>query len=212
MVKAVGDAVCTNVHMISHRYAVKKESPKDLMTYHSLALLEWDHGKYCSVLEGAYLNGLGGYKGKCNWFDDKDEPVTEMYRNFPPEMVAPWLIDHAEIRCFDVDMKNLEDMKAYIAKYEGSDKRFIDPHYTFSHPARLHFRTKSQIAQYMVNYISRDTRYSELKRNCQTFVADLCSFLCGKKGVQPFSKVIGINHHNRTHMFLYDSEMFDAKN
>lgn len=57
------DEICTMVHMVSHRYAVAKESPKDRFTYHSIVLLEWEHGEYCTVIEGAYLNGLGGYKG-----------------------------------------------------------------------------------------------------------------------------------------------------
>ena len=59
------DEICTMVHMISHRYAVSKESPKDKLTYHSIVLLEWNHGEYCTIVEGAYLNGLGGYKGAC---------------------------------------------------------------------------------------------------------------------------------------------------
>lgn len=81
---------CTTVHMISHRYAVERESPRDRLTYHSLCLLEWSHGKYCTVAEAAYLNGTGGHKGKVNWYDDRDEPVTAFYKMMPPEMVAPW--------------------------------------------------------------------------------------------------------------------------
>jgi hypothetical protein len=59
------DEICSMVHMVSHRYAVAKESAKDKLTYHSIVLLEWEHGRYCTVVEGAYLNGLGGYKGTC---------------------------------------------------------------------------------------------------------------------------------------------------
>jgi hypothetical protein len=56
---------CTYVHMIAHRYAVQgRESPRDRLTYHSVCLLEWDHGQYCTVVELAFFNGLGGYKGK----------------------------------------------------------------------------------------------------------------------------------------------------
>ena len=51
-------AVCTHIHMVSHRYAVKRESAKDRLTYHSVCLLEWDHGNYCTVVEMAYLNGM----------------------------------------------------------------------------------------------------------------------------------------------------------
>lgn len=88
----------------------------------------------------------------------------------------------AEIRCYDVPFKGHEEFKSYLFKYEGGDKRFIDPQFHFSHPARLTFRSRAHIAQYLVNYISRDTSYGELKRNCQTFCADLCSFIAGKKG------------------------------
>jgi hypothetical protein len=28
------------------------------VTYHSIVLLEWEHGKYCTVVEGAYMNGM----------------------------------------------------------------------------------------------------------------------------------------------------------
>jgi hypothetical protein len=64
MVQSMNDNdICTMVHMISHRYAVGRESAKDRLTYHSIVFLEWDHGKYCTVVEGALLNGIGGYKG-----------------------------------------------------------------------------------------------------------------------------------------------------
>ena len=73
----IDDATCTrthiHIHMISHRYAVKHESPKDLLTYHSICLLEWDHGQYATVVETAFLNGIGGYNGRSNWYHDKDE-------------------------------------------------------------------------------------------------------------------------------------------
>jgi len=60
---------CTHLHMVAHRYARGgKESPKDKLTYHSLVLLEWDHGQYCSVVEAAYLNGLAGWRQVKNRF------------------------------------------------------------------------------------------------------------------------------------------------
>ena len=37
------------------------------LTYHSLVFLEWENSPYCTIVEGAFLNGVGGYKGKCNW-------------------------------------------------------------------------------------------------------------------------------------------------
>ena len=45
------DAKAVRAHLFSHRYSVENESIKDKLTYHSIVLLEWDHGKYCSVVE-----------------------------------------------------------------------------------------------------------------------------------------------------------------
>ena len=176
-----------------------------------MVLLEWEHRNFCTVLEVAYLNGIGGYKGQSNWYDDKSDAVTSLYKALPPEMISPWKTDASEVRCFDVKAKTLEEFKAYVTKYEGNNKRFVDPQFTFSHPARLTFRTRSHIAQYMLNYISRDSEYSELKRNCQTFAADVCCFLAGKKDVAPFHPVNRIEYTNRTYLFLYDSCMYQNK-
>jgi len=209
MVATVGDDKCVAVHMISHRYYVAKESAKDKLTYHSVVLLEWDHGKFCTLVEGAYLNGIGGYKGKSNWYDDRDEPVTALYKALPNEMIQPWLSSASEIRLYDISSRNLDEFKQYIDKYVGS--RFTDPHYTFSHPTRLFYRSRSHIAQYLINYISRDGNYSEVNRNCQTLAADLCSFLAGKKGVVPFHPVNRFEYHNRAHLFLYESQMYESK-
>ena len=65
---------CTNIHMISHRYGRVKESAKDRITYHSICLLEWDHGNYCTVVESAYLNGMGGYQGKSKYSQKEKRP------------------------------------------------------------------------------------------------------------------------------------------
>ena len=46
ILKTIDDGKCTHIHMVAHRYAVKRESPKDLLTYHSVCLLEWDHGQF----------------------------------------------------------------------------------------------------------------------------------------------------------------------
>jgi hypothetical protein len=205
MMKALGDDQCTRIHMISHRYAVARESPRDRLTYHSICFLEWDHGQYGTVVETAYLNGLGGYKGLCNWFDDKDgQEATEIYKAMPLEMIQPWMTTRSEIRVLDVKARNLQEMKAYVAKYTGSSKRFVDPHFTFSHDVRLTFRSKSQLAQYFINYISRDSTYAELKRNCQTFSADLCAFLAGKRNIPPFHPVNRLDYQNRVYYFLYE--------
>ena len=200
---------CTMVHMMSHRYAVERESPRDKLTYHSIVLLEWNHGHYCTVVEGAYLNGIAGYRGRSNWYHDKDDILSSrLYQSFPPEMVGPWLTTSAEIRCFDVEAKNLDDFKAFVYQYEGKTKRFVDPHFHFSHSTRITFRSKANIAAYLLNYIRRDCSYSDRSKNCQTLAADLCGLLAGKKGIVPFHPVSRIEYRDRKHLFLYDSIMY----
>jgi hypothetical protein len=206
------DPICTRVHMISHRYAVARaETPRDRLTYHSVCLLEWDHGQYTTLCELAYLNGMGGFRGQSNWYSDRDEAITGLYHALPPDMLSPWLTSRSEVRCYDIPIKSLDEFRTYMSQYEGYGKRFLDPRFTFSHPARLSFRSKTQVAQYLINYIMRDSSYTELKRNCQTFAADLCSFLAGKKGVAPFHPVNRIDYTNRTYLFLYDSHLYEKK-
>lgn len=200
---------CVKVHMISHRYATgDNQQIRDLLTYHSLALLEWDHGKCCTVVELAYLAGVAGYYGKANWLEDKYEPNNSLYRSFAPEMIIPWKDNLSEIRVYDVGAKNLEEHLAFMARHTGKDKRFLDVRHTFSHAVRLTFSSKEHIAQYLINYIRRGKTYSEIRRNCQTFAADFCAFLAGKKDVQPFHRINRLEYHNQTHYFLYHSHMY----
>jgi len=209
------DALCERVHMINHRYAVgEKESAKDRLTYHSLVFLEWDHGKYGTVVEIGYLNGIGGYSGKSNWFHDKDdkENGTAMYRALPPEMVKPWKTGVSEIRCSDVPASNLDELMSYIENYTGPTKRFVDPNCSFSHDVRLTYCSRRNIATYLLNYIRRDQTYSELRRNCQTFSADLCGFLAGKNDISPYHPINKIEYHNRMHLFLYESSKYKQSN
>lgn len=70
LTRELGDSKCSAIHMISHRYARLRESPRDRLTYHSVCVLEWEHGGYCTVVESAYLNGMGGYSGRCKWSYD----------------------------------------------------------------------------------------------------------------------------------------------
>ena len=73
------DAKAVRAHLFSHRYSVENESIKDKLTYHSIVLLEWDHREYCSVVELAWRQGLGGYKGRSNWIEDKNSPRNQLY-------------------------------------------------------------------------------------------------------------------------------------
>ncbi|KAL7527335.1 hypothetical protein ACHAXR_001902, partial [Thalassiosira sp. AJA248-18] len=209
------DPACTMIHMINHRYASPKkaESAKDRILYHSLALLEWDHQKYSTVVEIGFLNGLGGYKGKSNWFEDKNAtPYSQMYAAFPSEMVLPWKKTNSEIRVTNVPYRNKDELiNNFMKKYEGHQGRFVDINCSFSHEVRLTYNTRSNIATYLVNYILRDKTYNEMKRNCQTFAADLCGFLAGKKDVSPYHPVSQIQYQNKNHTFLYESSKYSTK-
>ncbi|CAB9525176.1 expressed unknown protein [Seminavis robusta] len=197
--------ICTKVHMLGHRYERSgNENAFNRQTYHSLVLLEWDHQKYCTVVEKGFLNGLAGWNGKCLHYDDMDEPETQMYKCFPPEMVAPWLTDIAEIRCSDVEATSLEEFKAYLVKYEQCNKRFFDIQHTFSSHSAARQVSKKDIAEYLVNYIRGDPSYVVLNHNCQTFTADLCNFLAADeentaKPIRPFFQFF---YKNRTDLFL----------
>ena len=202
---------CIKVHQISHRYATgNKKQFRDYLTYHSLALLEWDHGKFCTVVELAYLGGVGGYNGRSNWIEDKNESPSSLYKAMPPEMIHPWKVDKSEIRCFDVNVQSLSMFFMYMQKYTGQDKRFIDVHHTFSHEVRLSFCAREHIVQYLINYIRRIRSYSEIRRNCQTFAADFCAFLAGKKDVNPFHPINRGGYRNQVHTFMYDSTMYNV--
>ena len=198
------DATATRVHLFAHRYAMVQESPKDRILYHAAILLEWSHGAHCTVIELATLNGVGGRLGKSNWCDDK----FVAYHSFPARMVAPWKGDLAEIRCCDVRARSLDEFKSYMASHTGPEKRFLDPQFPHSAEVRLYHCGAADIARYLLNYMGRDRRYTEKVRNCQAFAADFFAFAAGKKGVQVFSSYLQPLYTARTHLFLYDPDMY----
>jgi len=211
-----GESRCERVHMISHRYAKGKgkiENPRDLLTYHSIVLLEWDHGQYCTVAEIGYLNGVGGCKGKSNWYEDKNAtPYSELYRAIPSEMVLPWKTTKSEIRLHDVPYEKMEEfLSKFMKEYESPSERFLDIQHTYSHEVRLSHNSRLDICIYLLNYIRRDKTYDQLKRNCQTFAADFYGFLAGKKDVKPFHPINKIEYVNRNHFFLYESSKYTSK-
>ena len=55
----------------------------------------WGHGLFCSVVELAWLNGLGGYMGRCNWCRDKLEACAAP-QDFPWLRVCCvcWVVYH----------------------------------------------------------------------------------------------------------------------
>lgn len=204
----------TRVHAFAHRYSrgPKPETRKDKITYHTGLLMEWDHGKYCTVIELATFNGVGGRYGKVNWMHDKLKKRTLLYQHFPAEMVGPWKADNAEIRCTDVEAKSKQEFEAYLAQYTGPQHRFLVPEVFRSEEVRLSHRSQADIATYLLNYSNRDRRYAEEFRNCQTFVADFFSFLTGKKDSEPFHASIRVLYKPRQHLFLYDASMYKFAN
>ena len=56
--------------------------------------------------------------------------------------------------------------------------------------------------------MGRDRRYTEKVRNCQAFAADFFAFAAGKKGVEVFSSYLRPMYTQRTHLFLYDPDMY----
>ena len=57
--KRAGEPVAKAVraHFFGHRYVKRKKELKDPIEYHTGVLIEWDHGKHCTVVELAYLYG-----------------------------------------------------------------------------------------------------------------------------------------------------------
>lgn len=202
--------IATKIHSIHHRYAYGKrpETSKDLLVYHGLVLMEWDHGQFTTVMELATLNGMGGRFGKTNWCHDRLEKRPLLYKRLPACMVLPWKSELAEIRCYDHQARNIEEFKQYLKQYEGPFGRFVDWVVHASYPVRLRHRTQADVMQYLCDYITRDRTYSEKFRHCQAFAADFLGFMAGKSGVVPTTKVCSVAYKPRHYLFLYDPDMY----
>ncbi|CAE6911775.1 unnamed protein product [Symbiodinium sp. KB8] len=106
--KEAAEATATNVHFFTHRYAKATEGIKDRLIWHGAILIEWSHQRFVSVVELAWLNGLGGYHGRCNWCRDKLADPTAIYAGMPDSMKVPWQQHLAEIRMVDTEMKSFQ--------------------------------------------------------------------------------------------------------
>lgn len=179
----------TRVHHFAHRYASEKESAKDRLVYHTALLIEWDHGRHTTVIELAWLGGLGGYGGKSNWYDDRDAKRPALYNAMPVELKMPWRSSMSEVRLLDVPHTSLADFQSYLAKYNGPKGRFLDPTIVASADVRLSHRSQADIFRYVLNYVRNATHYSEQTRSCQTFAADFYCLLSGDHSVEPFHAV-----------------------
>ena len=210
MVAAANDARATRCHLFAHRYSKARESAKDLLTYHAAVLFEWDDGT-ATVCELAWLHGLGGYGGRCNWLPAASAgEATELIGAMPAAMQAPWRSELCEVRLVDVDFTDRAQLEAYLARFAGRrpTDRFLDPKVQHSGDVRLAFRTKKHIFEMILNYQMRDAAYHEESRNCQTFAADLYGFAAGKKGIEPYSQVCRVLYKPRPHLFLYDPDQY----
>jgi len=193
MVRQSSDGRAVRAHLITHRYAKEQEYFKDKLTWHTAVLLEWDHQQFVTVVELAWLNGIGGYGGMSNWYDDKDNKSgTGLFKALPQSLIAPWNSKMSELRMNDVQARTVEEFGAYVKKYSDSadvplpqeKQRFLEPEFPWKGKSAnvwLLRNTRSDIARYLVNYVRADGSYDELRRNCQTFAADLFTFLTGVK-------------------------------
>lgn len=175
----------TSAHHFGHRYAKVKESARDRIIYHTGIFLEWDHGEYGTIIELAWKNGIGGYKGMSNWVEDRDaKPSSTLYKQMPGCCKLPWEPTRSEVRIIDIPVKNVEEFKQYLNQYTGPTLRFLDPKVKFSEKVLLRDRSKPALCRYMINRMMANQDYSEPSitsgskgYNCQTFAASLFGFL-----------------------------------
>jgi hypothetical protein len=202
----MGMPQAVRAHHFAHRYAVKKEGVKDILTYHALILVEWNHAQYTTVFELAWLNGVSGYGGKANWLPDRDAARPAMLDAMPNEMKAPWISNLAEIRIINHAAKNVGQFQDFLSEHTGTKPpaRFMFPELVESASVRISHRGMDDLLTYCLNYIGNDPKYSEENRNCQTFAADFYSFLCAKKNVVPYYPLNRVLYVQRHHLFLYD--------
>eukprot|EP00808_Paulinella_micropora_P013502 g1641.t1 len=193
----------TIVHMFAHRYAKAWERPKDRLTYHAACLLEWSHGQHMTVIELAWWNGLGGYGGKSNWYDDRDAPRTQFYAALPDEMKGPWRDEFNEVRFHDIPLKTKEEFSAYLNKYSGRKGRFLEPAIAASAPVQLSLPSQHHILRYLLNYQMWDDSYKEASRNCQTFAADLFAFLTNNTRTEPVHPINRVMYKAHVDQFIY---------
>lgn len=68
--------------------------------------LRWGHGLFCSVVELAWRNGLGGYQGRSNWCRDKLDVSWQQTDFRVPWMHLTSSCDHHHHSHFDVVLRN----------------------------------------------------------------------------------------------------------
>lgn len=214
-----GNAWATKAHAFCHRYPVKgDETFKDRQTWHAGVVVEWTHGEYTTLIELAYLNGCSGYNGRSNWCKDKLETPTKLDQAMPASMKAPWDCGKSEIRIYDMKLKDQKELRAYLHEWSAENSaagklpqeevRFVEPVIFGSGDVRIRRCTPAQLMGFILNYIHRAWAYIEWEpkraSNCQTFAADLFSFLTGKRDFKPYVPLIAGVYNQRSFSFLYE--------
>jgi len=198
-----------NLHIVAHQYPVEKETARDKLTYHAAVFVEWDHCKFGTLVELAWVNGTGGYGGKSNWIEDKLATDTSIFVAMPDALKQPWDDKRSEIRLIDMAATNRKELEAYLRKYSKQsglplgEQRFWDPKIYASSSVRVRNRKPSDIAGYLLDYIARSSVYEQLTANCQTFAADFFAFLTGTRNVEPYGSLVKRTYKQRAHSFLY---------
>lgn len=75
------------------------------VTYHSFVLLEWEHGKYCTVVEGAYMNGMGIRTTYCSLFETYTFVSTHLYPSALLYLRQVWVDTMENAIGFMIEMK-----------------------------------------------------------------------------------------------------------
>ena len=76
----------------------------------------------------------------------------------------------------------------------------------------LHSTLQSQadVAAYLLNYMAHSGGYSQERRNCQTFAADLFALLSGRRGVEPYRQSQRLLYRERVADFQYEPDDDDG--
>ena len=69
---------------------------------------------------------------------------------------------------------------------------------------------QADVAAYLLNYMAHSGGYSQERRNCQTFAADLFALLSGRRGVEPYRQSQRLLYRERVADFQYEPDDDDG--
>ena len=196
--KSVSDklAQATMVHHWGHRWGRKgkRETLAQRIEYHTGVLIEWDHGRYVSLVEKTWLNGMGGAKGHSQWLSDTFQDSTpSLFKSMAPTMRVPFSTYMGEIRLFDLPFKTLTEFKAFMKQHTGLDNRMLGPEVRQSSKVKRKL-TKQTLVSALLNYTRNHAEFKwaspiDAGSNCQTLSSDLLGFLTKKRKAVPFTTI-----------------------